>query len=75
MIVGEMFRGDVPIPLVIVCIEIGTMCMQDDVIIANVHVVNSMWLVTVVERKASSHYVNEPSGSHVMASIALIGVV
>ena len=75
MIVGGMFRGDVPIPLVIVCIEIGTMCMQDDFIIANIHVVNSMWLVTVVERKASSHCVNEPSGSHVMASIALTGVV
>ena len=70
-----MFGGDVPIPLVIVCTEIATACMRDDVIIVNVHVVNSMWPITVVERKASSHYVNEPSGSHVMASIALTGVV
>ena len=75
MIMRGMLRSEVSIPLVITCAEVTTMCMRDDVIIVNVCVVNSMWLVTVIERKASSHCVNEPSGSHVMASIALIGVV
>jgi hypothetical protein len=35
----------------IVCTEIATACMRDDVIIVNVRAVNSMWPVTVIERK------------------------
>jgi hypothetical protein len=52
MIVGGMFGSDVPIPLVIIRIEITTACMRDDVIIVNIRVVTSMWPVAVVERKA-----------------------
>jgi hypothetical protein len=37
---------------VIVRTKIATACMRDDVIIVNVHVVNSMWPVMVLERKA-----------------------
>ena len=49
---GRTFVGHVPVPLVIVRTEIATTCMRDDVIIINIHVVNSMWLVVVIERKA-----------------------
>jgi hypothetical protein len=46
-----MFGGDVPIPLMIVCTEMATACLRDDVIIVNVRAVNSMWPVMVIERK------------------------
>jgi hypothetical protein len=49
--------------------------MRDDVIIINIHVVNSMWPVAVVERKARSHGVNEVGSSNVVRPITLIGVV
>ena len=41
----------------------------------NICVANSTWPVTVTERKVRTRCVNELGGSHVMVSIALIGVV
>jgi hypothetical protein len=49
---GGTFGGDVPVALVIIRTEIATTCMRDDVIMVNIHVVNSMWLEAVIERKA-----------------------
>ena len=43
MIMGATFGGDVPIPLVIICTEIATACVRDDVIIVNICVLISMW--------------------------------
>jgi hypothetical protein len=52
MIMGGTFRCDIPVPLVIIHTEVATACRQDDVIIVNIWVPTSTWLVTVVERKA-----------------------
>ena len=43
MIVGGVFGSEVPIPLVIICTEIATACVRDDVIIVNICVLISMW--------------------------------
>jgi hypothetical protein len=49
IIMRRTLEGDVPVPLLIICVEVATTCMRDDVFIVNIRVVNSTWPVAVIE--------------------------
>jgi hypothetical protein len=54
IITRRKLGGDVPVPLMTICSEVATTCMRDDVIIVNICMVNSTWLVAVIERREAT---------------------